>query len=66
MMSQDSAGAAGEDQVIPQNHERGPGLFLKLSYLVIVAFCLYYCFANWAWKSDYDLQQEKIATEAVN
>lgn len=49
-----------DDELIPQDHERGPGWFLKISYGVIVAFCVYYLFTYWDWKSSYDLQQEEI------
>ncbi len=48
---------------IPQDETRGPGWFLKISYVVIVAFMLYYLFTNWAWKSNYQEQQEKIKME---
>ena len=48
---------------IPHDDNRGPGWFLKISYVVIVSFMLYYLYANWAWKSNYDEQQEKIKTE---
>ncbi len=51
------------DEVILQNHERGPGWFLKISYVVITLFCLYYLYTYWDWKSNYDTQQEKIRTE---
>lgn len=52
-----------DEAVIEQDHKRGPGWFLKLSYIVITLFCIYYLFAYWGWKSDYDLQQEKIQME---
>jgi hypothetical protein len=48
---------------IPQDETRGPGWFLKISYVVIVAFMLYYLFTNWTWKSNYEEQQEKIKME---
>jgi hypothetical protein len=50
-----------ENEVIEQNHERGPGLFLKISYVVITLFCLYYAYAYWNWQSSYDLQQTEIS-----
>lgn len=52
-----------EEEVIPQNHERGPGWFLKASYLVIAIVCLYYLFNNWNWQSDYQLQQQEIKSK---
>ena len=51
------------EDLIPQNEERGPGWFLILSYVVIVAYCVYYLVTYWDWKSDYEVQQEKINTE---
>ena len=59
---------AEDEEIIPQDEERGPGWFLKISYLLIVAFCLFYLFAYWDWQSDYELQQaEEVQTEtAVN
>ena len=51
------------DDPIPQDHARGPGWFLKIAYVVIALACVYYLFANWNWKSNYDEQQEKIRTE---
>ena len=51
------------DEPIPQNHERGPGWFLKIAYIVITLVCIYYLFANWNWKSNYQEQQEKINSE---
>lgn len=52
-----------EQDHIEQDHKRGPGLFLIISYVVIAAFCVYYLFTQWDWKSDYDLQQEEIRAE---
>lgn len=49
-----------DDEMIQQNHERGPGWFLKISYVVIVAFCAYYLFTYWNWQSSYDEQQAQI------
>jgi len=51
-----------EEILIEQNHTRGPGWFLKISYVCIVAFMIYYCFAHWNWKSDY---QKHMETEQV-
>lgn len=49
-----------DDELIPQDHQRGPGWFLKIAYGVIIIFCVYYLFTYWDWKSGYDLQQEEI------
>ena len=54
-----------DEELIPQDHEKGPGWFLKISYLVITIFCLYYLFTYWNWKSDYDRQQEQLQTEII-
>lgn len=51
------------EEIIEQNHERGPGWFLKIAYVAIAAFCVYYWFTYQNWKSTYDVQQEKIHTE---
>ncbi|HTR99514.1 MAG TPA: hypothetical protein VML00_07155 [Bacteroidota bacterium] len=51
------------DDPIPQNHERGPGWFLRIAYVVIALSCIYYLFTNWNWKSNYQEQQEKIRSE---
>ena len=48
---------------IEQDHERGPGWFLILSYIVISIFCVYYLFSNWDWQSNYDKQQTQIERE---
>lgn len=45
------------DDIILQDEEQGPGWFLKISYLIITIFCLYYLFTNWNWQSDYELHQ---------
>ncbi len=50
--------AAYDEETIPQDESQGPGWFLKLSYVVIVAFCLYYLFTYWNWKSDYETDLE--------
>ncbi len=52
-----------EEVQIDQDHKRGPGWFLIVSYVVISAFCLYYLFTHWEWKSDYELQQQKVQSE---
>lgn len=48
------------DEIIEQNHERGPGWFLKISYIVIIASSISYWFLNHNWKSSYEEQQDKI------
>ncbi|MCP4402763.1 MAG: hypothetical protein GY801_36355 [bacterium] len=48
---------------IEQDHKKGPGWFLILSYILVTLFCIYYLFANVNWKSNYDKQQETIRTE---
>jgi len=52
-----------ENPDIKQDHKKGPGWFLILSYIVIVIFCFYYLFAYIDWKSDYDKQLESIQGE---
>lgn len=52
-----------DEEVIQQDHKRGPGWFLKISYIIITLFCLYYLFTFWDWKSSYDEQQTKIEIE---
>ncbi len=52
-----------KETIIEQDHQKGPGKFLILAYLVISAFCIYYLFANWDWKSDYEIQQQEIRSE---
>ncbi len=49
-----------DDEVIEQNHERGPGWFLKIAYVVISLFCLYYLYTYWNWQSNYQEQQAQI------
>lgn len=51
------------DDPIAQNHERGPGWFLKIAYVVIAISCVLYLYFNWSWKSSYEEQQAKIKTE---
>ena len=51
------------DEYIEQNHEQGPGWFLKIAYVVIAAFCIYYLFTYWDWRSSYDEQQSQIQTQ---
>jgi hypothetical protein len=48
-----------DDAEIHQNHERNPGWFLIATYVVVSAFCIYYLFTYWNWKSDYELTQQK-------
>jgi hypothetical protein len=50
---------------IQQDHKRGPGWFLTLSYIIIAIFCVYYFFAYKDWKSSYVKQQEAIQIEAT-
>lgn len=49
-----------DDEMMHQDHERGPGWFLKISYIVIALFCIYYFFTYDDWKSNYEEQQEQI------
>lgn len=51
-----------EEVLIDQDHEQGPGWFLLTSYAVIAAFCLYYLFTFWDWRSDYEEQQDQQRT----
>ncbi len=52
---------------IEQDHKKGPGWFLKLTYIVVAIFMVYYFFTYKDWKSNYDKQQatvqEQIATQ---
>jgi phosphotransferase system glucose/maltose/N-acetylglucosamine-specific IIC component len=48
-----------EDYGIEQNNEQGPGWFLKISYVVIIAFMFVYWFSYKNYKSTYDLEIEK-------
>lgn len=52
-----------EETIIEQDHKRGPGKFLLLSYVVISVFCLYYLFTYWNWKSDYEIMQEEVKAQ---
>ena len=61
--TEERAENAADDEIIPQDHERGPGWFLKIAYLVITVFCVYYLFTYWDWQSDYDKQQAQIQQE---
>ena len=49
-----------DDGEIKQNHDTGPGWFLKIAYVVISLFCVYYLFTYWNWQSSYQEQQTKI------
>lgn len=51
-----------DEDFMEQNHERGPGWFLKIAYVVIAAFCIYYAFTYWNWQSSYEEQQAEIQT----
>lgn len=52
-----------DEDFMEQNHERGPGWFLKIAYIVITAFCIYYAFTYWDWQSNYQLQQTQIQSQ---
>jgi hypothetical protein len=52
-----------EEVIIDQDHKKGPGWFLIISYVVIVIFCFYYLFAEWNWKSDYEVEQNRLKAE---
>ncbi|MEN8222203.1 MAG: hypothetical protein ABFR36_02995 [Acidobacteriota bacterium] len=45
---------------IEQDHKKGPGWFLMLTYVVVLAFMVYYFFTYKDWKSNYDEQQAEI------
>jgi hypothetical protein len=47
-----------EEIQIEQDHQRGPGLFLKIAYICIAIFMVYYFFAHKDWKSDYEKHME--------
>jgi hypothetical protein len=49
--------------LIEQNHERGPGWFLKITYVVVSAFCIYYYFTYRDWQSSYQEQQTQIQAQ---
>ncbi len=49
-----------DDEIIPQNHERGPGWFLIATYTVVTLVCIYYFFTYRDWKSSYEIQQQQI------
>ena len=49
-----------DDEIIKQDDKRGPGWFLKIAYIVISLFCVYYLFTYWGWKSSYEEQQDQI------
>ncbi len=51
-----------DEDFMEQNHERGPGWFLKITYGVVIAFCIYYGYTYWNWQSSYDEQQTEIQT----
>jgi hypothetical protein len=52
-----------DEDFMEQNNERGPGWFLKIAYIVIAAFCIYYAFTYWDWKSSYEEQQAEIRAQ---
>ncbi len=45
---------------IKQDHKKGPGWFLILSYIIITIAAILYFFFNKDWKSSYDMQQKDI------
>jgi hypothetical protein len=49
-----------DNEIIPQDEHKGPGWFLRITYIAVTAFCLYYLFTYWNWKSSYDEQQAEI------
>ncbi len=49
-----------EDYGIEQDGEKGPGLFLKLSYVIIIIWGIYYFVTYKDWKSSYDLEMQKV------
>lgn len=52
-----------DDGAIQQNHETGPGWFLKIAYIVIALSCIYYGYTYWNWQSNYQEQQAQIQTQ---
>ena len=52
-----------DEDFMEQNHERGPGWFLLIAYVVITAFCVYYAVTYWDWKSSYEEQQMEIQSK---
>ena len=65
-MSDEKKALLEEEYELPeQDHEKGPGWFLILSYVVIVAFMVYYLFTYWDWQSDYDVQQKQLQEQIV-
>jgi hypothetical protein len=52
-----------DEDFMEQNHERGPGWFLKIAYVVIIAFCVYYALTYWNWQSNYQEQQTRIQSQ---
>jgi hypothetical protein len=49
-----------DDGEIKQNHDTGPGWFLKIAYIVIALSCIYYGYTYWNWQSSYQQQQTEI------
>ena len=43
-----------EEEIIHQDEKKGPGWFLKITYIIILLFCLYYLFTFWDYKTDTD------------
>jgi len=52
-----------DDGAIEQRHDTGPGWFLKIAYIVIAAFCVYYAYTYWDWQSSYQEQQTQIQSQ---
>jgi hypothetical protein len=48
---------------IQQDHKKGPGWFLILTYIVVAIVCVYYFVTHKDWKSNYDKQQDEIKTK---
>jgi hypothetical protein len=48
---------------IEQNEERGPGVVLYTTYIVITLFMIIYFFSFKNWKSGYEYQQTHIQSE---
>jgi hypothetical protein len=52
-----------DDGEIHQNHDTGPGWFLKITYIVVSLVCIYYAWTYWNWQSNYEEQQAVIRTQ---
>jgi hypothetical protein len=49
-----------DNDMIQQDNEKGPGWFLKLAYLGVSIFMVYYFFTYKDWKSDYQENLDEI------